>query len=44
MGTFVGRDPIGTAGGINLYEYVGDDPLERTDPMGLDPPQFHCPP
>jgi RHS repeat-associated protein len=32
---FVNRDPIGYSGGINLYEYVGDDPLTRTDPKGL---------
>lgn len=28
------HDPIGYDGGINLYEYVGDDPLMRTDPTG----------
>ena len=33
-GTFFGRDPIGTAGGINLYEYCNDDPLVRSDPTG----------
>ncbi len=32
---FVSRDPIGYWGGINLYEYVGDSPLNRTDPRGL---------
>ena len=28
-GTFLGRDPIESS--ANLYEYVGDDPLARTD-------------
>ena len=28
-------DPIGYRGGINLYEYCGDDPTTRTDPVGL---------
>jgi len=31
---FINRDPIGYVGGINFYEYVGDDPLTRTDPRG----------
>jgi RHS repeat-associated protein len=31
------RDPIGYNGGINLYEYVGDDPLIATDSSGKDP-------
>ena len=34
-GTFVNRDPIGYAGGDNLYEYVADDPVGRIDPTGL---------
>jgi RHS repeat-associated protein len=34
LGRFVSRDPIGTSGGINLYEYVGDSPLARIDPEG----------
>jgi RHS repeat-associated protein len=33
---FVNRDPIGYRGGINLYEYVRDNPVRRTDPSGQD--------
>ncbi|QOJ00938.1 MAG: hypothetical protein HRU70_10695 [Phycisphaeraceae bacterium] len=29
------RDPIGTAGGSNLYQYADADPLRLIDPMGL---------
>ena len=33
---FVSEDPIGLAGGPNVYGYVGGNPLSRVDPMGLD--------
>lgn len=36
MGRFISRDPIGFAGGINLYAYCGGDPLNYADPSGLD--------
>jgi RHS repeat-associated protein len=35
LGRFMQTDPIGTAGGINLYAYVGNDPLNLTDSSGL---------
>jgi RHS repeat-associated protein len=40
-GRFMQVDPIGYAGGSNLYAYVGNDPLDRLDPTGMatDVPQ-----
>jgi RHS repeat-associated protein len=34
-GRFLQTDPIGYTGGINLYVYVGNDPLNLFDPLGL---------
>ena len=35
LGRFIQPDPIGQAGGLNLYAYVQNDPLNATDPSGL---------
>lgn len=34
-GRFLNRDPIGADGGLNLYEYAGDNPVSQADPDGL---------
>src|SRR5216683_4740405 len=34
-GRFMQPDPIGYGGGVNLYAYVNNDPLNATDPLGL---------
>ena len=36
-GRFTQSDPIGLAGGMNLYGFAGSDPVNFTDPFGLCP-------
>jgi RHS repeat-associated protein len=35
LGRFINRDPIREKGGLNLYGYVGNNPISRKDPSGL---------
>ena len=35
LGRFMQTDPIGVPGGVNLYAYVGNDPLNLLDLYGL---------
>ncbi len=34
-GKFLQKDPIGIVGGVNLYAYVRNNPVDRVDPAGL---------
>jgi len=37
IGRFLSPDPIGYEGGINLYVYVENNPVNLKDPEGLKP-------
>jgi RHS repeat-associated protein len=35
IGRFISRDPAGMPDGVNRYVYVGNDPVNGTDPTGM---------
>jgi RHS repeat-associated protein len=35
IGRFMQTDPVGMAGGVNLYSYVRNSPISARDPLGL---------
>lgn len=42
LGRFINRDPIEESGGVNLYEYAGNDPINATDYLGLYSQNVRC--
>lgn len=36
LGRFIEEDPIGMAGGLNVYAYANNNPTSYIDPLGLD--------
>jgi len=41
LGRFINRDPIAESGGVNLYGFVGNDPCNWVDYLGLEEEVVH---
>jgi YD repeat-containing protein len=41
-GRWTQEDPLGIAGGLNLFQYNGGNPVAYSDPFGLCPPISDC--
>lgn len=42
QGRFLSEDPIGENGSLNLYAYVGNNPIRNIDPLGLKLSKAEC--
>jgi RHS repeat-associated protein len=43
LGRYIESDPIGLAGGVNTFAYVGNNPLNYVDPLGLQSATYNFP-
>src|SRR5438477_8816267 len=37
LGRWLSEDPVGLSGGVNLYQYANNNPVNRVDTLGLTP-------
>jgi RHS repeat-associated protein len=42
VGRFISEDPMGLVSGVDLFKYAEDDPIDRSDPTGLDSTSEYC--
>jgi len=44
IGRFTGEDPVGFTGGLSAFAYAANEPVTKTDPLGLAPTTPPAPP